>query len=91
VPGLPPVAATVPGYELVGVNGLWAPAKTPDALIKRLNQEVVKVLNKPDVKESFFNAGVEVVGNTPDQFADHIKTDIAKMGKLIRDAGIRAD
>ena len=74
VPGLPTVAASgLPGYEAVGLTGIWAPAKTPAAIINRLNQEIVRVLSQPDVKEKFLNAGAEPVGNTPEQFSAYIK------------------
>ena len=92
VPGLPTEAASgLPGYEAVGRTGIWAPAKTPAAIIERLNQEIVRVLNLPDVKERFFNAGVEPVGSSPEQFAAIVKADIAKLGKLIKDAGIKVE
>ena len=91
-PGLPTVAASgLPGFEATGMTGIWAPAKTPRPIINRLNQEVVRVLNLPDVKEKFFNAGVEVVGNSPEQFAAIIKSDTTKWFKLIKDVGIKAD
>ena len=91
-PGLPTVAASgLPGYEATGMTGMWAPAKTPAAIISRLNQEVVRALNRPDVKERFLNAGVETVGTSPEQFAAIIKSDIARLSKLIKDAGIKLD
>src|SRR5262245_36436616 len=55
-PGLPTVAATVPGYEAVGMTGVFAPAKTPANVVNRLNQEMVRVLSTPDVREKFFNS-----------------------------------
>jgi tripartite-type tricarboxylate transporter receptor subunit TctC len=70
---------------------MFAPAKTPEAIIKRLNQEVLRVLNRPDVKEKFFNNGSEVVGSSPEQLAAAMKADMARMGKVIKDAGIRAE
>ena len=91
-PGLPTVAAAgLPGYEATPMTGILAPAKTPAAIINRLNQEVVRVLNRPEVKERFFNTGVGVIGSTPEQFAATLKSEIAKAGKIIRDAGIKAD
>ncbi|MBI4189030.1 MAG: tripartite tricarboxylate transporter substrate binding protein [Betaproteobacteria bacterium] len=91
-PGLPTMAAAgLPGYESVTIVGMLAPAGTPARLINLLHQEVVKVLSKSDVKEKFFNAGVETVGSTPEQFAAAIKFDMATMGKVIREAGIRGD
>jgi len=89
-PGLPTIAASgVPGYEAVAFEGMFAPAKTPVAIIDRLNQEIVRVLNRAEVKERFFNAGVETVGSTPEEFATAIKSNVAKWGKLIKEAGIR--
>ena len=70
---------------------MWAPVKTPGAIINRLNQEIVRVFNLPDVKERLLNAGEEVVASSPDQFAAAIKSDIARMGKLIKDAGIKVN
>jgi tripartite-type tricarboxylate transporter receptor subunit TctC len=92
VPGLPTVAASgLPGYEMVGMTSIFAPAKTPVAIIKRLNQEIVRVLNLPSVRERFFNSGVEVVGSSPEQLAATVDSEIAKDGKIIRDAGIKVD
>ena len=91
-PGLPTVAASgVPGYEALLVTGIYAPAKTPAAVINRLHQEIVRVLNRPDVKERFLNAGVETVGTSPQQFAAIIKSDSARMGKVITNAGIKLE
>ena len=90
VPGLPTVAATVPGYESVSFNGLFAPVGTPAAIINRLNQETVRFLKRADSKERLFNAGVEVVGNSPEEFAAAMRIDMAKVSKLIKDAGLRA-
>ena len=91
-PGLPTVAATgLPGYEMTVLTGMFAPAKTPPAIIKRLNEEMVRVLNTAQVKEKFLTQGADTIGSTPEQFAAAIKVDIAKLSKLIKDAGIRAD
>ncbi len=90
-PDLPTIAATLPGYESVSSNGVFAPAKTPRTVINRLNLEIVRVLNAADVKERFLNVGVETVGSSPEQFAAAIKSDMTRLGKLIKDAGIKAD
>ena len=91
MPGLPTVAATVPGYESRAIFGVFAPAKTPVAIINRLNQEIVRFLNQADVKEKFFNSLIEVVASSPEQLVATVKSEIVRMGKVIRDAGIRAD
>ena len=89
-PGLPPVAATVPGYEAVGITGLYAPIKTPGAIIKRVNEETVRFLRTPEAKETFLRSGAETVGSSPEQFAAAIKTEIERLDKIIRDTGLRA-
>jgi tripartite-type tricarboxylate transporter receptor subunit TctC len=91
-PGLPTVAsAGLPGYEAVVINGIHAPAKTPRAIINRLNQAIVRILNEPDVKERFFQSGSDVLGTTPEASLATIKSEIARMGKVIKDAGIREE
>ena len=83
------VAADLPGYESESMVGIWGPAGMPMAIVNRLNQDVARVLNQADVKERFFSAGVEVVGSSPDELARFMKADLARFGKLIKDAGIR--
>jgi tripartite-type tricarboxylate transporter receptor subunit TctC len=91
-PGLPTMAAAgVPGYESLAVAGAWTTAKTPAAIINRLNQEIVRAFNTPEVKERVLAAGEEVVASSPEQFAAFVKADIARMGKVIKDAGIRLE
>ena len=88
VPGLPTVAASLPGYEAASILGIFAPAKTPATIINRLHQEIVRAINRTEVKERLFNAGVEVVGSSPEEFTATVKDDMARMGKVIKDAGI---
>ena len=91
LPGLPTVAASLPRYESGSTHGIYAPAGTPEAIINRLNQEIVRLLNRADTKEKFLNAGIEVIGSSPEQFAASMKSEIAKWGKVIKDAGIKAE
>jgi len=92
VPGVPTVSATgVPGYEAEAIQGMWVPAGTPAAIITRLNQEFVRALTAPDIKEKQLNAGLDVTAGTPEQFAAVIKADMARMGKVIKEAGIREE
>jgi len=89
-PGLPTVAASgVPGYESTSTLGIFAPAKTPATIIKLLNREIMGILKKADVKERFFFSGAEAVGSSPEEFATAIRSEMAKWGKVIKDAGIR--
>src|SRR6185295_4302765 len=70
LPGLPTVAAGgLPGYELVSVQGLFAPARTPEVVIARLNQEVVPFLRRADTREKFLAAGMESLGSSPEALA----------------------
>jgi tripartite-type tricarboxylate transporter receptor subunit TctC len=91
-PGLPTLAASgLPGYEMDNMNGMFVPAKTPAAIIKRLNEEIVRAINRPEIKEKLLNAGLEIVGSSPEQFAAKMKSDMTAVGKLIKDAGIRVE
>ena len=85
------MASGLPGYESATTVGMFAPARTRASLIARLHQDIVRLIYTPEVKEKFFNAGAEVVGNTPQQFAATVKSDMARLGKVIRDAGIRGE
>ena len=89
-PGLPTIAAAgLPGYESTASTALFAPAKTPAAIINRLNQEIVRALNRAEVKERLFNAAIEVVASSPEQLAATIKSEMATIGKVVKDAGLR--
>jgi tripartite-type tricarboxylate transporter receptor subunit TctC len=90
-PDLPPVAATVPGYESGGATGFFAPSGTPAVIIARLNREATSVLSRADVKSKFLSTGAEVVGSTPQQAAAKLKSDTIQWGKVIKDAGIRLE
>jgi tripartite-type tricarboxylate transporter receptor subunit TctC len=84
-------ASGLPGFEVAAIDVFAAPAKTPAAIIRRLNQEIVQVLNRADVKERLLNAGVEVVTSSPEELAATVKSEMAKWGKLIKDAGLRVN
>jgi len=91
-PGLPTMAASgLPGYESMQIYGVFAPNGTAAAILKRLNETLVRVLDRADVKEKFLAAGVEPVGSTPQQLAATIRSEIARMSKVIKDAGIREE
>jgi tripartite-type tricarboxylate transporter receptor subunit TctC len=90
-PELPPISATVPGYDSVGMAGAFGPARMPPAMVTRLNQEIIRALDRPDIKDKFNAAGIEAVGGTPQHFASTIKSEVIKWGKIIKDAGIREE
>ena len=92
LPDVPAIRESgVPGYEVTPWFGVLVPARTPPALVTRLNGEIVKVLRSQAIRERFAAEGVEPVGNTPAQFASYIKLERVKWGKVIKDAGIRVD
>ncbi len=88
-PGLPPVASVLPGYELVEILGLLAPAKTPMTIVNRWNQAVGKLLNNQELKEKFLNSGSEVATSSPEAFATAINSDMNKLGKVIKEARLQ--
>lgn len=90
-PGVPTLTSAVPGYESGVFIGLWAPAKTPAAIIHLLNQEAARALNRPETKKLLFDSGLEAVGNSPEEFAALLKSEYAKWGKLIKSLDIRKE
>ena len=91
-PGLPTVAAAgLQGYASELSVGLFGPAGMPPAIVNRLYQETARILGQPEIKEKFLAVGVEPVASTTEQLVTSVKADIAKWGKLIKDAGIHAD
>jgi len=91
-PDLPTVAeAGVPGYEVMVWFGLVAPARTPREIVRKLNAEVTRILAMPDVRERFQAQGVEPVGSTPEQFGEHIRSQMSKWAKVVKDAGVTAE
>ncbi|HYK15841.1 MAG TPA: tripartite tricarboxylate transporter substrate binding protein, partial [Burkholderiales bacterium] len=89
LPDVPTVAeAGVPGYDSGAWFGLVAPANTPKDLVDKLSREIARILKLPDVSARLADLGAEAVGSTPEQFSAHIKAEIAKWAKVIRDANV---
>jgi len=92
LPDLPTIAeGGLPGYEANNWYGLLAPAKTPAAIVERLNREVVKVLNMPNVKEQLFRSGLDASPSTQKEFAAYIKSEMAKWAKVVKASGAKAE
>ena len=92
VPDLPTVAETgVPGFDVGGWYGVLAPARTPPPVVVFLSNEINKALKAPEVGERFAADGSEPVGRTPEYFAAHIKSEIAKWAKVVKETGVRAE
>ena len=87
LPDVPTIAdAALPGFEVTTWFGFVAPAKTPAEIITKLNTEIVKILNMPDVRERLLAAGSEPVGNTPEQMAAQIARETAAFAKIVKQA-----
>jgi tripartite-type tricarboxylate transporter receptor subunit TctC len=91
-PTVPTMAeAGLPGYETSTWGGVLAPAGTPKAVVTKLNTEINKALNMPDVRQRLKEAGIEVGGGTPQQFTDFIQAETIKWAKVAVDAGIKPE
>ena len=89
--GLPPVAMSLPGFQLESVQGILAPARIPPLIVNRLNQEIVALLKGPDTKQRFLDFGLEPVDCSPGEFAARIRSDLTRLAKVIKDAGIKVE
>ena len=91
-PDLPTIAESgVPGYETSGWFGVVAPARTPAAIIARLNTEIVNVMNTPSVRDYLLQQGIEPRSSTPEQFGTFIKSEIPKWAEVIRFSGAKVN
>jgi tripartite-type tricarboxylate transporter receptor subunit TctC len=89
-PELPTVAESgLSEYEAATLVGVFVPARTPGAVIARLNRELANVLNQPEVQGRFEASGVETVASTPEEFGETVKSEMARLGSMIKAAGIR--
>jgi len=88
LPDLPPVADTLPGYEITQWWGMVVPAKTPRPVVQRLNRELTAILGQPDVRDRLTQQGAVLHGGTPEHFAKYIAAERARLGAIIRQAGI---
>jgi tripartite-type tricarboxylate transporter receptor subunit TctC len=87
LPELPTVAESgLSGYEATGWYGVVAPARTPEPVVTRLNQEIVKLLRTPDVRQQLSSFDLEPVGSSPEQMTSHLKAELVKWAKVVRDA-----
>jgi len=83
--------AGLPGFESLNWNGLVAPANLPRDTLARLNREIVRAINAPDVKEKIIAQGNFVIGDTPEQFAAYIRTEYDKWGRVVKQANIKLE
>lgn len=92
LPDLPTITeAGVAGYESTTWFGPLAPAKTPREIVIKMNAELNRILQQPDVLKRFTAEGIEPLGGSPDQFASYIRAEIERWGRVVREANIRLD
>ena len=92
MPDLPTISESgLKGYDANNWYGVVVPVKTPKPIVTRLNTEIVKALNAPDLKELFFTQGLDPAPSTPEQFGDYIKSELGKWAKVIKTSGAKAD
>ena len=90
LPDVPAVAETLPGYSAGPWYGVLAPAGTPPEIVARLNQEIVKILRSPEVKQNLSSEGADPVGSTPAEFAALLRAETERWGKVVKAAGVKA-
>jgi tripartite-type tricarboxylate transporter receptor subunit TctC len=91
LPGVPPIADTLPGYEFVTWQGILAPKGTPRAAVVLLNEKIRHAMRAPDFVRDYEQKGFEIVTSSPEEFAAHLKGELAKWGKVIKERGMRAE
>ena len=91
LPDVPAIGEFVPGYVGDAWHGLFAPAGTPQAVIDKLAADFARVLARPEVRKRLTEIGLEPVGNTPSEFAEIVRRDHEKWGRVIREANIKLD
>ena len=91
LPDMPAMAEVLPGFEIVGWYGVFGPAKMPKAIVTRLRTEIVKILQRPDVRDKLAEDGSEAVGNTPEDFRKFLDADVAKWARLVKESGAKLD
>ena len=88
MPGTAPIADTIPGFEAITWVGLLAPAGTPKDVVSRMQREVQKIVNVPEIQERLSASGAEPVASTPEQFGAYVSAEVSKWSKLVKQAKI---
>jgi tripartite-type tricarboxylate transporter receptor subunit TctC len=88
LPDVPSIGESVPGYDVVSWYGICAPGGLPGALLTKLNADLVKVLQTPDLQRRLADQGIDAVSSTPSEFVAYIRSETAKWAKVVRDANI---
>jgi tripartite-type tricarboxylate transporter receptor subunit TctC len=91
IPDLPAIAETLPGYDIANWYGAAGPKGMPRAIVDRLNTEIGRALNTPQLRQGFEREAIEPIGGTPEAFGDYIKSEMVKWGKLVNASGLKID
>ena len=89
LPEVPTLSESMPGFEIGTWHGVMAPAKTPATIVKRLNREIVKVLQDSDIKSRLGKLGAEPLGSTPEEYGAYLRSELDRWTKVIKNAGIK--
>lgn len=90
LPDVPAIAQSgLPGYEMIGWHGIFAPAGTPREIVERLNGAIAKILATPEIRELWTSQAMEIFPSSPEQFAARLRSDYERYGKLIKSSGIK--
>jgi tripartite-type tricarboxylate transporter receptor subunit TctC len=91
LPEVPTIAESLPGYEMFGWIGFMAPAGTPKSVVEKLSSETRKIMQDPELKTRFLNAGLEPAGSTPAEFAQFMKKQNDRYASIVKQSGVKAD
>jgi tripartite-type tricarboxylate transporter receptor subunit TctC len=91
LPNVPAIAETLPGFDITAWYGFLGPAKLPAEIVRKINADSRAIIARPDFQERLVKDGIEPVGNTPEQFAEEIKADIARWAKIVKAAGVKPE
>jgi tripartite-type tricarboxylate transporter receptor subunit TctC len=91
MPDVPAIAETVPGYEADAFQGMVAPMGVPKEIVRQLADDIAAILKLPDVRDRITADGAEPVGSTPAAFADFLRKEMLKWGKVVKESGARPD
>ena len=91
MPEIPTIAEALPGYEFVTWHGMLAPKATPRSIVLTLSDRIRKTMTTPDQMQRYHERGLDVIASTPEEFAAHLKSEVQKWGRVIRERGMRAE
>ncbi|HYC46324.1 MAG TPA: tripartite tricarboxylate transporter substrate binding protein [Burkholderiales bacterium] len=90
-PDLPTIGETVKGYDVTSSYGIMLPARAPKAIVERLHKEIAAIVNRPDLREKLTALGIDPEGNTPAEYQQQVRSEIAKWAKVIKTANIKVE